>query len=175
MKIQNSTSEQVQPAPIYLRYIRIPFQINCRASAERVQLSPIYLRYISLASQSFLLPCWSCRGWLWNDSWILFWSLTWISEKKVKVKGNATISCNSNCYYYFNRPLFLFSPIHCDVLGYKLKYSWFEPLECIRYIAIYILSCRVHSIYCDIFFPAERLRYMTCRLTSDRSTKEFHH
>ena len=51
------------------------------------------------------------------------WSLTWISEKKVKVKGNAKISCNSNCYYYFNRPFFLFSPIHCDVLGYKLKYS----------------------------------------------------
>ena len=45
-----------------------------------------------------------------------------------------------------------------------------------RYIAIYILSCRVHSIYCDIFCPAERLRYMTCRLlTSNISTKEFHH
>ena len=27
----------------------------------------------------------------------------------------------------------------------------------------------------DIFCPAERLRYMTCRLTSDISTKEFHH
>ena len=54
---KNSTAERVQPAPIYLRYIRIPFQINCRASAERVQLGPIYLRYISLASQSFLLPC----------------------------------------------------------------------------------------------------------------------
>ena len=52
---------------------------------------------------------------------------------------------------------------------------WSEPPECIRYIAIYILSCRVHSIYCDIFYPAERLRYMTCRLTSDMSTKEFHH
>ena len=50
-----------------------------------------------------------------------------------------------------------------------------EPPECIRYIAIYVLSCRVHSIYCDIFCPAERLRYMTCRLTSDMSTKEFHY
>ena len=44
---KNSTAERVQSAPIYLRYIRIPFQINCRASAERVQLGPIYLRYIS--------------------------------------------------------------------------------------------------------------------------------
>ena len=49
---------------------------------------------------------------------------------------------------------FLFSPIHCDVLGYKLKYSWsdlsllsasdilryiFCPAECIRYIAIYFV------------------------------------
>ena len=98
-------------------------------------------------------------------SWILFWSLTWISEKKVKVKGNAKISCNSNCYYYFNRPLFLFSPIHCDVLGYKLKYSWsdlsllsasdilryiFCPAECIRYIAIYF----VLPSDCDIW-PAD--------------------
>ena len=55
---------------------------------------------------------------------------------------------------YFNRPAFLFSPIHCDVLGYKLKYSWsdlsllsasdilryiFCPAECIRYIAIYFV------------------------------------
>ena len=47
-----------------------------------------------------------------------------------------------------------FSPIHCDVLGYKLKYSWsdlsllsasdilryvFCPAECIRYIAIYFV------------------------------------
>ena len=77
-------AERVQPAPIYLRYIRIPFQINCRASAERVQLGPIYLRYISLASQSFLLPCLSCWGWSWNDSWILFWSLTWISVEESK-------------------------------------------------------------------------------------------
>ena len=52
---KNSIAERVQP--IYLRYIRIPFQINCRASAERVQLGPIYLRYISLALQSFLLSC----------------------------------------------------------------------------------------------------------------------
>ena len=49
---------------------------------------------------------------------------------------------------------FLFSPIHCDVLGYKLKYSWsdlsllsasdilryiFCAAECIRYIAIYFV------------------------------------
>ena len=49
---------------------------------------------------------------------------------------------------------FLFSPIHCDELGYKLKYSWsdlsllsasdilryiFCPAECIRYIAIYFV------------------------------------
>ena len=47
--------------------------------------------------------------------------------------------------------------------------------EYIRYIAIYILSCRVHSIYCDIFCPAERVRYMACRLTSDISKKDVHH
>ena len=49
---------------------------------------------------------------------------------------------------------FLFSPIHCDVLGYKLKYSCsdlsllnasdilryiFCSAECIRYIAIYFV------------------------------------
>ena len=50
-----------------------------------------------------------------------------------------------------------------------------EPPKCIQYIAIYILSCRVHSIYFDIFCLAERLRHMTCRLTSNISTKEFHH
>ena len=52
---------------------------------------------------------------------------------------------------------------------------WSEPPQCIRYIAIYILSCGVQSIYCDVFCPAEQLRYMTCRLTSDISSKEFHH
>ena len=57
----------------------------------------------------------------------------------------------------------------------KIFMVWSEPPEWIRYIAIYILSFRVHSIYCDIFFSAERFRYMTCRLTSDISTKEFHH
>ena len=53
------------PIPLFTRlslcikvwYFRIPFQINCRASAEQVQLGPIYLLYISLASQSFLLSC----------------------------------------------------------------------------------------------------------------------
>ena len=38
---KSSTAERVpnvQPAPIYLRYIRVPLQINCRASAEGVQL-----------------------------------------------------------------------------------------------------------------------------------------
>ena len=46
---------------------------------------------------------------------------------------------------------FLFSPIHCHVLGYKLNYLWsdlsasdilryiFCPAECIRYIAIYFV------------------------------------
>ena len=90
------------------------------------------------------------------------------------MKGNVKISWNSNCCYYFNQYFFLFSSIHCDVLGYIAKFMfWSEPPECIRYIAIYVLSCRVHPIYCDVFCPAERLRYMTCRLTSDISTKEF--
>ena len=57
---------------------------------------------------------------------------------------------------------FFFSPIHCDVLGYKLKYSWsdlsllsasdilryiFCPAECIRYIAIYDLPINLRYIY----------------------------
>ena len=40
---KNSTAERVQPAPIYLRYMRIPFQINCQASAERV---PFYVNFM---------------------------------------------------------------------------------------------------------------------------------
>ena len=44
------SAERVQQAPIYLRYIRIPFQINCRASTERVQPGPIYWQYISTAN-----------------------------------------------------------------------------------------------------------------------------
>ena len=51
--------------------------------------------------------------------------------------------------------------------------SLLNASDILRYI--YILSCRMHSIYCDIFCPVERLRYMTCRLTSDTSIKEFHH
>ena len=34
---------------------------------------------------------------------------------------------------------------------------------------------RVNLIYCQYIDPAEWMRYMTCRLTSDISTKEFHH
>ena len=44
---QDSTAERVQPTSIYLLYIRIPFQINCRVSAKRVRPGPIYWRYIS--------------------------------------------------------------------------------------------------------------------------------
>ena len=36
-------------------------------------------------------------------------------------------------------------------------------------------ASRVHPIYCDIFCPAERVRYMICRLTSDISKKDVHH
>ena len=35
-----ASAERVQPAPIYLRYIRIPFQINCRASGDIFVHSP---------------------------------------------------------------------------------------------------------------------------------------
>ena len=93
-----ASAERVQPAPIYLRYIRIPFQINCRASAERVQQAPIYLRYIStwktskwsssrfqelsLAPQNFLLSCCPCRDWLWNDNWMLFGGSRWIDVEE---------------------------------------------------------------------------------------------
>ena len=44
------------------------------------------------------------------------------------MKGNAKISCNSNCCNYFSRQFFLF---FSNSLGYKLKYSifivWSEP------------------------------------------------
>ena len=33
----------------------------------------------------------------------------------------------------------------------------------------------MHPIYCDISCPAERVRYMACRLTSDISKKDVHH
>ena len=59
---------------------------------------------------------------------------------------------------------FFFFPIHYDVLGYKLKYSWSD---------LSLLSAS--DILRYTFCPAECIRYMTCRLTSDISTKEFHH
>ena len=37
-----SSSWSSSSAPIYLRYIRIPFQINCRASAARSDIPAIY-------------------------------------------------------------------------------------------------------------------------------------
>ena len=88
-----------------------------------------------------MLVVWRC--WLWNINLILFWSLTLIREEESK----------SNCCYYFNRPFFVFSPIHCDVLGYILKYSCFD---------LSLLS--TSDILRYMFCPAERLRYTTCRL-----------
>ena len=61
--------------------------------------------------------------------------------------------------------LFFFSnALWCVSVGIytKILVVWFEPPECIRYIAIY-------------FSPAERVRYMACRLTSDISKKDVHH
>ena len=40
---KNSTAERVQPAPIYLRYIIIPFQIDFRASAAKSDIPAVYL------------------------------------------------------------------------------------------------------------------------------------
>ena len=59
---------------------------------------------------------------------------------------------------------FFFFLQYSDVLGYKLKYSWSD---------LSLLSAS--DILRYIFCPAERIRYMTCRLTSDISTKEFQH
>ena len=63
---KNSTAERVQPAPIYLRYIRIPFQINCRASAARSDVPAIYFFGFTKLSASrvevdflqFTVMCW---------------------------------------------------------------------------------------------------------------------
>ena len=68
---------------------------------------------------------------------------------KVKVKVDAKISCNSNCCYNLNRQFFLsFSQIHCDVLGYKLKYLWSDlSLLSASDILRYMLSCRAIAIY----------------------------
>ena len=58
---------------------------------------------------------------------------------------------------------------------------FFSAMQCVGvgiYIRIFMVltgASRVHPIYCDIFCPAERVRYMACRLTSDISTKMFHH
>ena len=65
-------------------------------------------------------------------------------QKKVEFVVVATLTDNS----------FFFSAMHCDVfvLGYILEYSWSypEPPECIRNIAIYF----VLSSECDIW-PAD--------------------
>ena len=47
--------------------------------------------------------------------------------------------------------------------------------HCNKYKIIKIWVFRVDPIYCRYIDLAERVRYMTCRLTSDISTKEFHH
>ena len=56
------------------------------------------------------------------------------------MKGNAEISCKSNCCYYFNRPFFSFFSNSRWCVGIKLKYSW------------QIWASWVHPIYCDICF-----------------------
>ena len=75
------SAERVQPAPIYLRYIRIPFQINCRASAERVQPAPIYLRYISVNCCCYRVSLKKILLWFSSyfssRGWILLFHIFW--------------------------------------------------------------------------------------------------
>ena len=67
---------------------------------------------------------------------------------------------------------FSFSLLYCynamDV--YKNKYNTATNTKIIK-----IWVFRVDPIYCRYIDPAERVWYMTCQLTSDISTKEFHH
>ena len=153
-------ADKYQVCAIYENTFSNQLPSECRASAARSDIPAIYFFGFTELSAAMLVV-WRC--WLWNINLILFWSLTLIREEESK----------SNCCYYFNRPFFVFSP--CVGIYTEILMFWSEPPECIQYIAIHVLSCRVHPIYCDIFCPAERLRYMTCRLTSDISTKEFHH
>ena len=64
---------------------------------------------------------------------------------------------------------FSFFPIHCDVLGHKLKNSCSDLSLLSAFDILRFISCPAEcfQIYCDIFYPAKRLQYMTCRLTSD--------
>ena len=50
-----------------------------------------------------------------------------------------------------------------------------DILQCIAMKCNLLQVCRVDPIYCDIFGPAERVRYMACRLTSDIFTKGVEH
>ena len=49
-----------------------------------------------------------------------------------------------------------------------------EKMTNIRCMGKICCNTATNPIYPDIFGPAERLRYMACRLTSDISTKDFH-
>ena len=59
---KNSTAERVPSEWSKLRYTSDILEYLFKSTAERVQLGLIDLRYISLALQSFLLSCQSCRG-----------------------------------------------------------------------------------------------------------------
>ena len=139
-----ASAERVQQAPIYLRYIRIPFQINCRASTERVQPGPIYWQYISTAnppSSSLLVDLEMWKGWLWNDI------LRFEMNKRRKYKWKLLVFVNCCCY--FKQSFRICSAMHCDVLllGYISNiYVGSEPPECTD-ILRYILSCRASAIY----------------------------
>ena len=50
-----------------------------------------------------------------------------------------------------------------------------DILQCIAKKGNLLQVCRVDPIDCDIFWPAERVRYIACRLTSDIFTKGVKH
>ena len=135
--INNLPAEQVQPVPIYCRYIYKRYIF----SGPDILPMPIYCRYVSVIALCSFKRIWGameyltplapksspksscqCNGWLGIGCWILF--LVWVVAAESK-------SERWWIEYY--------STMHCN-----------EVLQ----------ACRVDPIYCDIFGAAERvLRY----------------
>ena len=138
---KRSTAERVQLAPIYLRYIRKPFKINCRVSDESVQSVPIYWQYISTfmsdssKSGSLLIGFGSaCSSYL-----------TRMDFSKEEISSLSLLKTCSLPYLLI--ALKSFQTGGSSVVQVLLPTEesfyphlcWSEPPECIRYIAIYFV------------------------------------
>ena len=86
------------------------------------------------------------------------------AQQNVKVKGEAgnflspLLCCGMNC-----------NAMQISLMCCKLQ----SAIQCAEIIRIQV--SQVDPIYCDIFEPAERVRYMTSRLIGDISTKGVQH